>query len=412
MNVKFIAQGLDSEFNNPVGDRIIDALTQDKYDTFSAFVAFVSTGGIKNIEEQLISFKNRGGKICLYVGVDLNGTSKEALSKLIELEIPTYIVFSPNKIIYHPKVYTFKGNDDNIVIVGSSNLTAAGLFQNIEASVCFTYINDDEQGQEFVSDICDHFNTLISREATYCQELNVDILDLLVKNKIVISEAANRSIYNKIASENSSVPLSYKADLLNTFKRIKINRPPKGYMRLIKKEVIIPNETNFEDSHVTYNTSEIIANSMWIQTGQMTGASRNILDLSKKGKRNNTEKFGSVEFFGVEKDNIDESLDIEVVYNGKIYRKNRLFYTTGNSNWRIQLKGIADDGCKLTNISRPQFGHQGGFQNRVLIFEKTEIINRYILHIADQEEIEKLKDLSSDWAHGGHGAGRVYGIIP
>ena len=79
---------------------------------------------------------------------------------------------------------------------------------------------------------------------------------------------------------------------------------------------------------------------MWIETGQMTGASRNILDLSKKGKRDNINKFGSVEFFGLEKDAVDKSLDIDIIYNDRIYRENHIFYAHRNSNWRIQLKGV------------------------------------------------------------------------
>lgn len=410
MDVKFIAQGLDPEHSHPIGGIIIDALNQDEYNTFSAFVAFASTGGIENIKDQLVAFKNRGGNIRLYIGIDLHGTSKEALYKLIELNLPTYIVFSPNEIVYHPKVYTFEGDNRNMIIVGSSNLTTSGLFQNIEASVCFSYAEEDEQGRELVSDIYDHFNTLLSRESTCCQELNVDIIDLLVRNKVVLSESESRSISNKLASDNTSVPTSDNEELLNAFKKIKISRPPKGHKKTIKQEIIIPDINATVDSHVVHNISEIAVNSMWIETGQMTGASRNILDLSKKGKRDNINKFGSVEFFGLEKDAVDKSLDIDIIYNDRIYRENHIFYAHRNSNWRIQLKGVTDDGFKLTDISRPQFGHRGGFQNRVLIFERTEVANRYILHIAEQDEIDKLKEISQDWAYGGHGAGRAYGI--
>ena len=57
MDVKFIAQGLDPERSHPIGGIIIDALNQDEYNTFSAFVAFASTGGIENIKDQLVAFK-------------------------------------------------------------------------------------------------------------------------------------------------------------------------------------------------------------------------------------------------------------------------------------------------------------------------------------------------------------------
>lgn len=410
MEIKFIAQGLNVENNNPAGEKIIEALSQNNYNSFNAFVAFVSISGIRNIEDQLIEFKNRGSNIRLYVGVDLHGTSKEALERLIELEIPTYIVFSPNGIVYHPKIYTFEGEINSFVIVGSSNLTASGLFQNIEASVCVSYLNEDDKGIEFISDIHDSFNLLITNEGTYCKELNPLILDLLVRNKVVLPESVNRSITNKIASENTTVSTSDREELLREFKKFKPTRPPKGYKRFVEQEVIIPSEDSDEDSLVVYNSIEIGFDSMWIVTGQMTGASRNILDLSKNGKRDNINKFGSIDFFGVDKDNPEDYKDIDIMYNGRIYKRNHIFFALQNSNWRIQLKGITDDGYKLTDISRPHFGHQGGFQNRILIFERTSTENLYNLYIAEQEDLEKLKEASEDWAYGGHGSGRAYGI--
>src|SRR5690606_34277903 len=122
------------------------------------FVAFVSIGGLNNILNQLNTFKERGGSTRLYVGVDLNGTSKEALEKLIELQIETYIVFSPNNIIYHPKIYTFEGNTFSRALVGSSNLTERGLFQSIESSVYIHFHNEnDEMGIDFLASIYEHY---------------------------------------------------------------------------------------------------------------------------------------------------------------------------------------------------------------------------------------------------------------
>lgn len=411
MDVKFIAQGLTSERDKPIGHEIINSLEQEEYNSFCAFVAFASTSGIYNIEEQLIRFQKKGGNIRIYLGVDLFGTSKEALLRLIELEIPTYIVYSPNAIVYHPKIYAFEGQHKNFVIVGSSNLTASGLFQNVEASVCLESREGDEEGRELLSDIYDYFNALLSKDSTISQRLTNDILDILVKNKIVLSEKEGRYIKNSIASENRKVISSDNELLKETFKKLKVAKPPKGYKKSLTQKVIIPSSDEREDSIVTFQICDVSKNSMWIETGKMTGASRNILDLSKKGRRDNERKFGSVEFFGVNAEDMDANVFIEIVYNGKIYKDNRLFYTEGNSNWRFQLKGISDDGAKLTDISRPQFGHMGGFQNKILIFEKTQIDNRYNLSIIESDEIEKIKDISTDWAYGGHGAGRAYGII-
>jgi HKD family nuclease len=96
--------------------------------------------------------------------VNLNATSKEALELLLANEIESYVVYSPNNIIYHPKIYAFEGAQMKRAIVGSSNLTESGLFQNIEASVCVDFESDDENGNEFLADIYDHFNAIINQE--------------------------------------------------------------------------------------------------------------------------------------------------------------------------------------------------------------------------------------------------------
>ena len=146
MELKFIGQGLDPESDLTAGNFIIDSLESEKYNSFYAFVAFVSTGGLKNIIDEMLAFKADGGEIKLYLGVNLNATSKEALEKLLEHEIESYVVYSPNNTIYHPKIYAFEGDNTTRAIIGSSNLTESGLFQNIEASIFSTPHFSDHEG--------------------------------------------------------------------------------------------------------------------------------------------------------------------------------------------------------------------------------------------------------------------------
>ncbi|RHD66232.1 hypothetical protein DW784_10600, partial [Parabacteroides merdae] len=124
--------------------------------------------------------------------------------------------------------------------------------------------------------------------------------------------------------------------------------------------------------------------------------SRNILDLSKKGVRDKIVKPGSVEFFGIDKENYAMEKDkenyamekdIELVYDGKIFKNNTIKYAPKNSNWRIQIKGEADDGTKMTYLSSPRLGIPGGLTRKILIFEKTDVTDRYVLHIFDEEEL-------------------------
>lgn len=409
MELKFIGQGLDPESDITAGNYIIESLQSLNYNSFKAFVAFVSTGGLKNIMDEMLAFKEAGGEIKLYLGVNLNATSKEALEKLLEHEIESYVVYSPNNIIYHPKIYTFEGNENTRAIIGSSNLTERGLFQNIEASVCFNFESNDEKGIEFLTDIYDHFNAIINQEHPSCQLLTQGVLEILIESKIVLPEATIRAKSNKINKEFGQKETKANTRLLELFGKVKAKRPPKGFRKtIIKKELIAEERTN--EVNIVDETTELAAGSMWIETGLMTGGSRNILDLSKKGKLNGEDKFGSVSYFGIDPENENDLKDINVIFGAKTYTGNRIFYAPGNSNWRIRLNGKSEDDEKLTTFSIPSLGQNGGFQNKILLFTRIDATN-FKLEILEQDEMQRLIDNSSDWAKGGSGNGRAYGII-
>lgn len=410
MELKFIGQGLDPISDITAGNLIIDSLVDEQFNTFNAFVAFVSIGGIKNIIDELIAFKARGGAIRLYVGVDLNGTSKEALEKLIELELETYIVFSPNNIIYHPKIYAFEGTTQLRAVVGSSNFTERGLFQSIESSVCVNFNNEeDEMGIEFLADIYEHYNKIINNDHPSCQRLTSEVLEILVNSKIVLPEIVNRAKFNKINREFGEKDSRAYDALLKSFGKLKPKRPPRGFKKVVSKEEITVEEN--KELNVINETIELTEGSMWIHARNLIGGSKNQLDLSKKGKLNGEEIRGSVSYFGIDPENPDITLDINLELGGKNYKGNTVKYTPDNSNWRIQFKGATDENEKLTAITRMQLGHNGGFVNKILLFTRIDDTN-YKLEILDADDIDKLIENSSIWGKmGNETTGRAYGFI-
>jgi HKD family nuclease len=409
MELKFIGQGLDPTSDITTGNFIIDSLESENYSSFNAFVAFVSTGGLKNIIDQMLTFREAGGEIKLYLGVNLNATSKEALEKLLEHEIESYVVYSPNNIIYHPKIYAFEGDETTRAIIGSSNLTESGLFQNIEASVCVDFESDDENGSEFLADIYDHFNSIINQEHPSCQLLTQEVLEILIESNVVLPEAASRAKSNKINKEFGQKETKANTRLLELFGKVRAKRPPKGFRKtVVKKELVAEEETNLVN--VVDETTELAAGSMWIETGLMTGGSRNILDLSKKGKLDGVNKFGSVSYFGVDPNDENQINDINLIFGGKTYIGNRVFYAPANSNWRIRLNGETAEGERLTTFSIPSLGQNGGFQQKILLFTRIDETN-YRLEILEQDDMPRLIENSADWAKGGSGNGRAYGII-
>ena len=270
------------------------------------------------------------------------------------------------------------------------------------------YGKDDTTGRELLSDIFDYYNGFLNGESTSCKELTEEVLATLVDAKIVLSEKATRHFNNEQLGKLTTTSLSDIKKLKDTFGEIKRRTPKETTSKRIRTEVLEPT-----DSDIKHHTAsiELARESMWIETKKMTGGSRNILDLSAKGKLDGVKKLGSVEFFGIDKDNHAQTKDITLVYNGKAYKKNTILYATDNSNWRIQLKGETKGEEKLTEISKPRLGLPGGFMYKILVFERTSRTNNYKLHVLEESEFDNLVSQSSDWARGGNGTGRAYGFI-
>ena len=124
--------------------------------------AFMTVSGLSMIEPSIRTTLQSGALVEFLVGLDLNTTEPEALLRLFDvslnspgLTIYCYASLAPG-IVYHPKMYLFREDDDVKAIVGSSNLTSGGLQNNIEVNIVVeARIQDD-----FVSDIYSTYNRL------------------------------------------------------------------------------------------------------------------------------------------------------------------------------------------------------------------------------------------------------------
>jgi len=87
----------------------------------------------------LIAFLRRGGVFRISVGIDIENTSVEGLEDLLSLQgegqVEIYICHNEAQPIFHPKVYLFQNTRTAKLVVGSNNLTEAGLFVNTEAGL-------------------------------------------------------------------------------------------------------------------------------------------------------------------------------------------------------------------------------------------------------------------------------------
>ena len=134
---------IDQPQGPKTGDRL-RTLLQDavsgKYNKVVLMSAFAKRAGVARLQAALAALKASSSTLTSIVGVDHNGTSKEAVDDLFKLSDKLFIVHSTRPdVTFHPKAYLFKGATCATLLIGSSNFTAGGLFSNIELSVELTF---------------------------------------------------------------------------------------------------------------------------------------------------------------------------------------------------------------------------------------------------------------------------------
>ena len=130
-------------YNQPLAHRFGKALADDlesgKWQRAEMAVAWVRRSGMRHVAGPFGKFLKSGGAAQVTVGVDIENTSHEGLSDLLALQsdgsIETYIHHNEAAVIFHPKVYLLRNEEEARLIVGSNNLTEAGLFLNTEAGL-------------------------------------------------------------------------------------------------------------------------------------------------------------------------------------------------------------------------------------------------------------------------------------
>ncbi|HZI19390.1 MAG TPA: hypothetical protein VEY09_12420 [Pyrinomonadaceae bacterium] len=153
MKVEYISQPFPPE-GQWLGNQLRALLRgeQGHFDRFIALVAFIKFSGISRLYSALETFRDAGGQSIITAGINHKGTSKQGLQFLREVVDQIFIYYdgSPERRTFHPKIYIFEQKSNRaIVILGSGNLTAGGLFTNYESHIRIELnLSDEPQHDE------------------------------------------------------------------------------------------------------------------------------------------------------------------------------------------------------------------------------------------------------------------------
>ena len=153
--------------------------------------AFATDSGIYQIENELTKLNS---KVDLFIGFNNGTTDKQALIRAFNSGCNLYVV-GLNNLLYHPKIFFIETDRTAQIIIGSANLTNAGLENQYEAGVYNKL--DQKKDKVFIRDIIDAHNVIkSSKEAKFIRSIS-DIISLdkqgfLKKSNISTSKKSSK----------------------------------------------------------------------------------------------------------------------------------------------------------------------------------------------------------------------------
>lgn len=171
--------------DNCLGNKIIENLKCNTFKQFKFIVAYSKTSGVNRILPYMKYFKNQGGTIKGIIGIDQYNTSYEAIKSLYQICDELYIFHSESLMqTFHPKMYLFTNDNDCWYSIGSSNMTAGGLFSNYELS----YTNTCKTNTPDLELLEQTFVQYSDTTSTCCKLISGELIDTLLDNNYVKKE--------------------------------------------------------------------------------------------------------------------------------------------------------------------------------------------------------------------------------
>jgi HKD family nuclease len=174
------------------GRPFVDTLAREFGAADRSYVAtaWVRASGVGLLWDSVTGMLGRGGRLRVVAGIDRENTSREGLAMLLALEgdVRVYVRHNEANPIFHPKLYGFRAGEECRVLVGSNNLTGAGLSQNEELSALLV----EEAGGPLERSLKAYMRQLRDPADGLSRRLDDDLLDQLARAGYVESEARLR----------------------------------------------------------------------------------------------------------------------------------------------------------------------------------------------------------------------------
>lgn len=397
-------------FNGQIGNELIHLLESLDFQSLTFVVAFAKNSGVLRLKDPFERFRERGGKVNAYVGIDLGGTSYEALTALLLMTDTLSVVHFDGGQTFHPKIYRFDGKNRKILIVGSSNLTGGGLWTNCESSIVLSVDKSSEKHSSIFQEMETYIATINALKDSRRIITNQNDIDELLQRGYVDKEVAlsvRRKNTLQSGKPSDLFGKGISAGLPQLSKELQDESDPNPTLSNIQNAV----------HPISSSTTRNEGQTLWIETRSMTGGSSNILDLSMKAllERGSAQGTtfdsgdpnfmrGAVEFFGIDPSDINRKKDLTLNFEGIDYTGNTILFPDGenaNGTWRLQIKGTDLSGRKITDTFGVKY-KKGYLKNKIITFTRIDADDSYyFMTVFPGEMLEEFREASSILARNG-----------
>ncbi|WP_304075514.1 phospholipase D family protein [Maricaulis maris] len=168
--------------------------------------AFSNSAGVAAVS---IALAPVAGVCRAFIGVRNGSTTAQAAAALLKLGVELYALDTATRTrIFHPKTYIAAGTDQARAIVGSANLTHAGLFNNIEAGTDIELDLAVASDTAFLDTILNGFDDLINNHPQHCFRIisGRQIIDLMRQG--ILEDERNPKTQTAFGSGNQGAETS------------------------------------------------------------------------------------------------------------------------------------------------------------------------------------------------------------
>lgn len=181
--------------DQPLGvHRLLDdlkaALRDDRFADFRLIVAYARSGPLYRLQELLEEWRRKGKTSAAILGIDQQGTSKDALELALRHFDRVHVTREAG-ITFHPKMYLFTGRRCARALIGSNNLTVGGTEKNFETAVRLALDLPEDTAE--LRCLERSWSDLLPASCPATTLLDHAVLERLAADKVVIAERAVRA---------------------------------------------------------------------------------------------------------------------------------------------------------------------------------------------------------------------------